>query len=131
MKKFLCILSAVILIFSLSACSGNTASIEDCQWKMQTVANNIPSAENDEELILAVGDADEAYPDAKVLEMILTAKNGEITITDSTNNKIYEGKYKKQRKTRKTTLYEIEIDGLKGYEKRGCLTKSSEAAPFR
>ena len=40
-------------------------------------------------LVVAVGEADERYPDAEIVDMTLTAKDGEITITDTTNGKTY------------------------------------------
>ena len=40
--------------------------------------------------------------------------NGEITLTDTTNNKTYTGTYKMTEETSKTATYEIEIDGIAG-----------------
>ena len=47
--------------------------------------------------------------------MTLTAKDGEITITDTTNGKTYNGTYEVRQKTPKGTDYEIIIDGVTGY----------------
>ena len=47
--------------------------------------------------------------------MTLTAKDGEITITDTTNGKTYNGTYEVMQKTPKGTDYEIIIDGVTGY----------------
>ena len=59
--------------------------------------------------------AKEKYPDAKIVDLTLIAKDGEITITDATNNKTYSGTYKVQQKTPKGTDYEVTIDGVTGY----------------
>lgn len=116
MKKFVCALLVLTCVFALSACSGDVVAIEDYEWKMRTVmSNDIETAKNEDELIVAVGEADELYPDAKIVDITLVAKDGEITITDVTNNKTYIGTYKVQQKTSKGTDYEITIDGINGY----------------
>ena len=116
MKKILCVLLASMCIFCLSACGGDVVAIEDYEWKMRTVmSNDIEAAQNEDELVVAVGEADELYPDAKIVELILVAKDGAITITDATNNKTYTGTYKVQQKTPKGTDYKVTIDGVEGY----------------
>ena len=55
------------------------------------------------------------HPDAKIVDLFLTAKDGLITVNDITNNKTYGGSYKVQQKTPKGTDYEITIDGITGY----------------
>lgn len=116
MKKFLCVLLVLTSILALSACSGDVAAIEDYEWKMRTVmSNDINVAQNEDQLVVAVGEADELYPDAKIVDLIMIAKDGKIAITDATNNKTYAGTYKVQQKTPKGTDYEITIDGLTGY----------------
>ena len=87
--------------------------IESYEWKLQSVMNNNTEVAEDE-LVIAVGEQDELYPNAKVVDVVLTANNGEITITDATNNKTYTGTYKMTEETSKTTTYEIEIDGIAG-----------------
>ena len=83
---------------------------------MRTVASNdIEAAQAPDELIVAVGEADELYPDAEIVDLTLNAKGGEITITDTTNHRTYTGTYEVMRKTPKGTDYEIIIDGVNGY----------------
>ena len=65
--------------------------------------------------MVAVGEAYELYPDAEIVDMTLTAKDGEITITDTTNGKTYNGTYEVMQKTPKGTDYEIIIYGVNGY----------------
>ena len=45
---------------------------------------------------------------------MLTAKNGEITLTDASNNKTYTGTYKMIEETSKSATYEIVIDDIEG-----------------
>ena len=116
MKKMLSAALALCMMFTLSACSGNVVAIEDYEWKMRTVASNdIEAAQTPDELIIAVGEADELYPEAEIVDLTLSAKDGEITITDATNGKIYSGTYEVMQKTSKGTDYEIIIDDVTGY----------------
>ena len=73
------------------------------------------AAQAPDELIIAVGEVDDLYPDAEIVDLTLTAKDGEITITDTTNGKTYSVTYKVMQKTPKGTDYEITIDGTTGY----------------
>lgn len=116
MKKIISIFLMLIFTFALSACNSDEFAIEDYEWKMRTVMrNDIEVAQNEDELVVAVGEADELYPDAEIVDLTLTAKNGEITVTDTTNNKTYNGTYKVSRETPDGTDYEITIDGVTGH----------------
>lgn len=116
MKKILSVLFVSLTVFALSACNADVVEIEDYEWKMRTVmSNDTEAAQYQDELVVAVGEADELYPDAEIVDMTLTAKDGEITITDSTNDKTYTGTYEVMQKTPKGMDYEIIIDGVTGY----------------
>lgn len=116
MKKVLAVFLLFVVVFSLSACNGNVVAIEDFEWKMGAVMrNDIEVAQNEDELVVAVGEEDDIHPNAKIVDLKLVANDGSITVTDATNNKSYSGTYKVQRKTPKGTDYEVTIDGIKGY----------------
>lgn len=116
MKKVLALFLLFVVVFSLSACNGNVVAIEDYEWKMGAVMrNDIELAQNEDELVVAVGEEDDIHPNAKIVDLKLVANDGSITVTDATNNKSYSGTYKVQRKTPKGTDYEVTIDGIKGY----------------
>ena len=116
MKRIIFLLFILMSIFALSACNGDVVAIEDYEWKMGAVMrNDIEAAQNEDELVVAVGEEDDVHPNAKIVDLKLVAKNGSITITDATNNKTYSGTYKVQQKTPKGTDYEVTIDGIKGY----------------
>ena len=116
MKKVLAVFLLFVVVFSLSACNRDVVAIEDYEWKMGAVMrNDIEVAQNEDELVVAVGEEDDIHPNAKIVDLKLVAKDGSITITDATNNKIYSGTYKVQQKTPKGTDYEVTIDGIKGY----------------
>ena len=89
--------------------------IEDYEWKMRTVMSNDIELADSDEVVLTVGKPDEIYPDAKIVDLTLVAKDGKLTITDATNSKTYEGIYKVAKKTPDGTDYEITIDGKNGY----------------
>lgn len=114
------VLSTVFLLLSLtllfSSCATKTISIEDYEWQMRTVVSgDIETSQNEDSLVVAVGEPDELHPDAKIVNLTLIAKDGKITINDETNNKTYNGTYKVQQKTPKGTDYEITINGQDGY----------------
>ena len=116
MKKILSVFLISLTVFTLSACNADIVAIEDYEWKMRTVmSNDIETAQYQDELVIAVGEADELYPDAEIVDLTLIAKDGEITITDTTNGKTYNGTYEVMQKTPKGTDYEIIIDGVTGY----------------
>ena len=116
MKKIISLLLMLILVFTLSACNGDVVAIEDYEWKMGAVMrNDIEVAQNEDELVVAVGEEDDIHPNAKIVDLKLDAEDGSITITDATNNMTYSGTYKVQKKTPKGTDYEVTIDGIKGY----------------
>ena len=116
MKRFLAIIPLLLALIFFSSCSTELIYIEDCEWKMRTVMSNSGgSLQNGNDFVIVVGEPDEVYPDAKIIELTLTAQNGELILTDATNGKTYNGTYNVSRKTIKSIDYEITIDGIQGY----------------
>lgn len=116
MRKILSVFLISLLAFTLSSCNADVVAIEDYEWKMRTVmGNDIENAQYPDEFVIAVGEADELYPDAEIVDLTLIAKDGKITITDSTNGREYAGTYEVINKTPKGTDYEITIDETVGY----------------
>ena len=112
MKRIISIIIFIAtLTMALSACGMGKVKIEDYEWKMRTIMHG----EDNQVVVDAVGEDDPAHPEAKVIDMTLTAKNGKITIMDNTNNKTYEGTYTVEQKTPAGTDYKITIDGKEGY----------------
>ena len=112
MKRTISILILIaILTITLSACGMGKVKIEDYKWRMRTIMHG----EDNQVVVDAVGEDDPAQPEAKIIDMTLTAKDGKITITDHTNNKTYEGTYTVEQKTLARTEYEVTIDGKEGY----------------
>lgn len=112
MKRTISIIILIVtLTIALSACGMGKVKIEDYEWKMRTIMHG----EDNQVVVDAVGEDDPAHPEAKIIDMTLTAKDGKITITDHTYNKTYEGTYKVEQKTPAGTDYKITIDGKEGY----------------
>lgn len=112
MKRTISILILIAtLTIALSACGLGKVKIEDYEWKMRTIMHG----EDNQVVVDAVGEYDATHPEAKIIDMILTAKDGKITITDNTNNKTYEGTYTVEQKTPAGTDYKVTIDGKEGY----------------
>ena len=101
----------IIFVFVLSACGAGKVKIEDHEWKMRYVMHG----EDNQVVVDAASEENDTHPEAKILDMTLIAKDGKITITDTTNNKTYEGTYTVESKTPAGTDYKITIDGKSGY----------------
>ena len=116
MKKLLYLIPVLVLTLILASCGTETISIEDYEWKIRAVMkNDIEATQDEDTLVIAVGEEDELYPEAKIVDVKLTAKDEKITVVDSTNDKTYSGTYKQTEKTSDGTIYEIVIDGKEGF----------------
>lgn len=112
MKRIISIIMLIAtLTIALSACGMGKVKIEDYEWRMRTVMHG----EDNQVVVDAVGEDDPAHPEAKIIDMTLTAKEGKISITDNTNDKTYEGTYTVEQKTPAGTDYKVTIDGKEGY----------------
>ena len=117
-KNIFCFLLAVIMIFFLASCGVGEMKIEDYEWKMRSIIHG----ESDTVVYDAVGEADALQPQASVIDMTLVAKDGKITISDKTNNTVYEGTYTVSGKNPEGTDYRVTIDGKSGYATVGATT---------
>ncbi len=110
MKKLISVLCICILAMIFTSCGNNETKIEGYEWQLRT-AMNIKA----EGLVVAVGEKDEAYPDAEVIDVVLTAKDGELIIKDKTNNEIYKGAYEEMYVTSNSEDYKVIVEGEDGY----------------
>ncbi len=110
MKKVLAVLLVFVFVIAmLSACGNNEANIEDGEWKLKSIESL-----NDNGDVIAVGEKSEASSDAKVLEIVLTAQDGELLLADKTNDETYNGAYEELLITDSRDDYKIFIDGKEG-----------------
>lgn len=103
-----------LLLISLIGCkelSIDSPKIYENDWKMDSVIY----FDDTQYSVLAVGESDVAYPEAKIIDMTLTALDGHITVTDNTNNVVYEGTYIEESSDAESTIYKIVLDGKEGY----------------
>lgn len=110
MKKIIPVLFICILAMILTACGNDEVKIEGHEWKLRTAMNI-----DEEKLVVAVDEKDEAYPDAEIVDVTLTANNGELVIKDKTNNETYSGAYEEMFVTENSEDYKIIIKGKDGY----------------
>ncbi len=110
MKKVLTILLAVVIIITMfSSCTKNEAKIEDGEWKLESVESL-----NDNGSVVAVGEKSTVNPNAKVIDIVLTAQDGELVLSDKTNGETYNGAYEEMTITDSADDYKIFIDGKEG-----------------
>lgn len=103
-----------LLLISMIGCkelSIDSPKIYENDWKMDSVIY----FDDTQYSVLAVGESDVAYPEAKIIDMTLTALDGHITVTDNTNNAVYEGTYIEESSDAESTIYKIVLDGKEGY----------------
>lgn len=111
MRKIIPVLLIVATLgILLSACGAAKPKIEDYEWKMRYVVH----VEDGQAVYDAVAEESSTHPEVKIINMILVAKDGKITVTDTTNNKTYEGSYTVLGKNPKGADYQITIDGKTG-----------------
>lgn len=110
MKKIIPVLFILILVMIFSACGNDEVKIEGHEWHLRTAVNL-----EKEGLVVAVGEKDEAYSDAQVVDVVLTANDGEIIITDKTNDETYVGAYEEMFITDSSEDYKIIMKGKDGY----------------
>ena len=116
MKRLFLLIFILISVLLLSSCTEELVAIEDHEWKMSAaMSSSVSNAQDERDFVIAVGEADTAHPDAKIVELTLTAKDGVLTVADKTNGKTYSGAYKVTAKTPKSIDYEITLDGIRGY----------------
>lgn len=118
MKRVISIILLIISAFSLSGCGLGKMKIEDYEWTLRYAFH----AQGDHVIVDAVQEYDATHPQAKVVDITLAARNGKITITDSTNGRTYEGAYTVERKHPDGTDYKVTVDGKSGHATVGMTT---------
>ncbi len=110
MKKVLSLLFVLALIVTMfSACQQDEVGLETYAWKLDSV---VSLKENGK--IIVVGEQLEDYPDAKVIDGILSAVSGRLEFVDRETNNFYVGAYEEMTATDSTDDYKIYIDEQEG-----------------
>ena len=111
-KAIALILVLSALTFLFCGCGADKPEIEDCEWTMRYAMHT-----EDGTVVMDATENEvppDAYPNAKTVKLTLVAKDGIITVTDMTNNKIYTGSYTVDGKNPEGTDYKVIIDGTEG-----------------
>lgn len=111
MKKLLMFVTLILICFA--GCSNNQKNdIENNNWKISIVQSDngevVACSLNNESLYK------ELYPNVEVLDMMCEAKDGDIIITDKTNNQKYQGTYEKIEKNIDSIIYKIIYEEKEG-----------------
>ena len=112
MKKAILILPILVLaILTLSGCNDTeTKLIDTFTWQMTTIQNG-----KDGSAVACAPELAEIHEGAKPLRLTCKAKNGNLTITDSTQTISYTGEYSLKQVESGETIYNISIEGNEGY----------------
>lgn len=96
---------SVLTTFCLSGC-GNSAKvfIEDYQWEVTTIQDL-----DNGTVVACSGDNADLFPDASEIVMSCITDSKEITLTNQTDNQIYNGTYVKYSSKPDSVIYSIQI----------------------
>ena len=110
-KKIISLFIVSTLLMVMAGCQNTNIAVENYEWKM----NVIQSYENYGKIIACEesekGKLENNGEGVAVIDMIMTAKDGVLTITDITNDKKYTGKYTKKESKAESTLYSVTMNG--------------------
>ncbi|MBQ2847583.1 MAG: hypothetical protein IJE74_04935 [Clostridia bacterium] len=99
---FLLLLVLVICLISAGCSSANNLAIENHKWQISRIQLS-------ESGTIAYCSSDEAdlHQDAEIIDLSCAASNGEIQITDNTNNREWVLEYSEANAAPESTVYEI------------------------
>ena len=106
MKKILILILAVLLLLGGCSLHKGAPQIEDYHWALSSVQGG----KDGRILACAPGELLPAG-NTQEIEMECTAANGMLTLTDRTNNQSYSGGYRRMQADRRSSIYEITLDG--------------------
>ena len=109
MKKILGLLVAFVLLFS--GCGGSDRpEIEEYHWVMDCVQSQDANGQ-----IIAHGTGtDSAADSAQQMALTCQAEDGELTLSDQTNQKTYTGTYPLMETNSQSSLYQVTINDEEG-----------------
>lgn len=110
-KTIVALLLSMTFFLFLTACNEKSLTIENHEWNLRYAYQVKDNQVN----VIAKDKHDSAYPDAKIVKVILKAEDGIITISDQTNNVTYTGTYALESTKPKEQNYKVIINGQDGY----------------
>lgn len=117
-NRVVCLLVSALSALLLAGCSHTpetAASLLDgTEWHLQT-ASEVNAAEGTSVLLAAGSDAWATEDGVPVLDVVLVAEDGKLTITDNSNAKTYTGTCRQAEAAQDSAGFEVTLEGLSGY----------------
>lgn len=99
-----------LLLVLLTGCASEAPKIDEYSWIMTSVQSMEAGGQ-----AVAYGErGSSTLEGAKQIELLCEAKDGKLTLTDRTNGNTYTGTYQQSQSDPKSTIYEVEVDGITG-----------------
>lgn len=99
-----------LLLVLLTGCSSKTPKIDEYTWVMTSVQSMEAGGQ-----AVAYGEkGSSTLEGAKQIELVCEAQDGNLTLTDRTNDRTYTGIYQQSQRDSKSTIYEVNVDGTSG-----------------
>ena len=99
-----------LLLVLLTGCSSKTPKIDEYTWVMTSVQSMEAGGQ-----AVAYGEkGSSTLEGAKQIELVCEAQDGNLTLTDRTNDRTYTGTYQQSQRDSKSTIYEVDVDGTSG-----------------
>lgn len=99
-----------LLLVLLTGCASKAPKIDEYSWVMTSVQ----SMEAGGQAVVYGERGSSTLEGAKQIELLCEAKDGKLTLTDRTNDRTYTGTYQQSQRDPKSTIYEVEVDGITG-----------------
>lgn len=93
---------------------GNRVDIDEHEWHLQ-VAHRLNTATQTQTLLARHENWTTEDDTVPVVDVVLVAQNGKITITDKGTDKTYTGTYQKTQSGVGESVYELTVEGLSGH----------------
>ena len=104
------VLLLLLLLVLLTGCSSKTPKIDEYTWVMTSVQSMEAGGQ-----AVAYGEkGSSTLEGAKQIELVCEAQDGNLTLTDRTNDRTYTGTYQESQRDSKSTIYEVSVDGTSG-----------------
>lgn len=99
-----------LLLVLLAGCSSKAPKIDEYTWVMTSVQ----SMETGGQAVAYGEGGGSTLWEAKQIELVCEAQDGNLTLTDRTNDRTYTGTYQQSQRDSKSTIYEVDVDGTSG-----------------
>ena len=103
------LLTGLVLLLLAGCGNRGIPGIDEYAWTMTSVLTMADGQ------VIACGEKQSSsYENARKIELVCTAEDGTLTLTDQTNNQTYAGTYQLSEKNQEAAMYTVSVSGLKG-----------------